>query len=675
MKPALSRLEDRGFWEKLEDLSSRFKLPFIPEYELGEFSRLRRPELASSLEEASRELGRRENADAYLEHGRLRRLLGDAVGAARDFKKALDLNPRLALARAWLGELALGDASAEESLSQAIALEPGLSCAYFYRGAGRLLGGRLDEALEDFASHLRLRPEAVLGRVLLGAALERLGRGREAARAFAEAAALNSACAALHWLASGPGLESAERALDADPTYALITLSWHGPGRAWAGHLRRLRTFAFREPERAGWYYRQEDIHYSPYQFEEYEDSLRLSKLRPGKAWALALCGRAILRCPPSLDRSRRGLELLERAAALSPSSGWILAWRALARIKLEDPAGASRDFEACLRLQPFYHRAYAWRGALRRKTGDLKGALGDLDRALFMDEQYAFAWHERSLVRRALGDWAPAARDLDRAFALDFRYSWLFTVGREPSPEERALALEEISQAVAAEPRHPSLLAWRGQLRLEAGDESGAVLDLEKACRLDPQHALAQAWLGRARLGGGSPGPAENALRKAAELAPELSIFRGWLARALAAQGRLAQAQRLLDSLLKDKPETWWAFQEKAELYLEAGRARRALPWIMKSLACEGRHAESHYLEARIRLELGRLPKALAAVEKALTISPNLGRGYLLRARIRERLGRSRETVEDFRKVYAEFPYLFNSEEKRAVAVLLAIP
>ncbi|MBI5629758.1 MAG: tetratricopeptide repeat protein [Elusimicrobia bacterium] len=669
-------LEALGQAEKLEDLSLRYGVPHIPEHELSYFRGLYFGELSGALKSLEAEKSPR----LLAWRGRVRRLMGDALGAARDLKEALDLNPRMSLSMAWLGELALGEPSSEESLSQAIGLEPGLACAYLYRGAGRWLAGKFHEAGGDFEAFARLRPNSSLGHLMLGLAQNKEGRRRPAVRSFARAAELSQGLAAAHILRArsqdSPGAfaASCEDAFDAEPDYAHLALFERGPREGWEAYLRKLVRFSLEEGRAKAPCARcvAADIRYSPFHYEAVAIAARAKRRRPDRAWAWALWGRALARSPRGSGLGLASLEALDAAVELAPGRGWPLAWRALSRLALGRPREALKDLDEALRLQPYYYRAYAWRGAVLRKLGRPRRALEDLDRAVSVDEDYPFTRHERSLARRDLGDYAGAAADLDQAFRQDHRYSWVHAVGREPSREELEAGIAELDTALKRCPRSASLRTWRGQALMQARDFPRAILDFSQALALDPLHGLAHAWQGRALCEAGDPGRAELYLRKAAELEPGLTVVRGWMARCLFAQGRGGEALRLLEGLLRQRPRLWWAHQERGRFLFELGRGRAALAAFEKAAGLEGRDAESYYLSARVRLELGRAREALSSVEKALAISPNHGRAVILRARINESLGRPELVIQDWRLALDKFDYLFNEEEKGRLKALL---
>lgn len=656
----------------LQSPSARFAWPFIAEHDLWFHRAFRSSELRVLLDEACR----KDDAESLAARGRLRRLLGDDAGAIADLHAALDKDDSLLVAKMWLAEVGLGEKSCHDSLANLTQASMAPKEAYLYLAVSSLLLGAVQDALNS----VRRAPKSVLASLIEGESLHRLKKPKDAEKAFAAACKLEPVCAA-NWLLRARSAGKAryahiESAIDADPTYALITLSWHGPrarpGAAWHKHLDRLFRFAFEEPERAGWYYRQDDIHYAPYHFQEYADARALLAIRPDSAWAEALTARGALRCPPDPALSEKGVTHARRAAKLASWAGWPHAWIGLGLIKKREYQEAEAQFTECLRLQPFYHRALAWRGALRRNLGKADEAIADLDRAIAVDELYPFAPHERSLARRLKGDWVGAALDLDRAFKLDWRYAWVFASGREPGAEESAKGLAELDKAVALHPSCVSLRAWRGELRRARGLHGAALEDLFEAAAQDPAHPNAQAFLGRALLEAGRAAEALEPLQRAVSLSPMQFIFSGWLAEALFRAGRRDESFAAIAAIVKGTPQHWWALHLRAKLLLELGRPRQALADLAQADSYEGRHADGHHLAAQALVALGRLADAEGEVDKALRVSPHLGRALLLRAEIRRRQGRAAEALEDWKTVFEKFPYLLNAEERRQVAALL---
>ncbi len=663
--------------ERFEDLSRRLGLPPTPEYDLDIFKSLNLKELGEArdpLEALSEaELGPR----GLTARGRLRRLFGDVAGASSDFRAALDAAPGHAPAQAYLGEMALGGPQAEPALLAA----EGEPAAALYLGVDRLLRNLPAEALEAFDAYRRARPRSALAHLLTGVALERGGRRAAADRSYARAAALKPVSAAAHLLRARIARSSRAaalhltRAYDVSPVMGFVTLQLHRQTKLDApAYVAKMIDFAFTKPDTLSAYYRREatQTHFSHFPAEDYEYVSTLMRGNAAKSWVHAFYGRAACYVPSG---AAEGIRHLSRAIALSPHSGWCYAWRANARRLAGDLRGAARDFEAAVKLQPFYHRAYVWRGSLRRKLGLFEEALVDLNRGLVLDPHYSLTYHERSLVRRKLGDIPGALSDLDRAFLLDHRYSWVFKVGGAPAAGDLKKAIKDLERAEKRFPHIPSLLMWRGQLRLQGGDHSGALLDFETAARMDPHHGLNLGWQGLTLLESGEPERALEPLRKAVQFEPHFRIAQSWLARAEYACGLKSQARERLEEVLREKSLTPWARYWLATFAREEGRLAEAERELGRALLIDGKSPEAYLLLAQTRLERGRAAGALEAAEHCLSFAPNVGRAHIAKAAALQRLGRAEESIGAYRVVLEKFPYLLNPEQRERAEALIGRP
>jgi tetratricopeptide (TPR) repeat protein len=665
-----------GHAERFDDMSARLGLPPMPEYDREIFKGLHFQELddaRSPLETASEDaLG----DFGLLVRGRLRRLFGDQSGAVADLRRSLDNNPDGAYAKAFLGELALGTEQAEILLSPAQDNE----LAQLYWGVDLLSRSKPELALKPLRGYRAARPGSALASLLFGLALERSRRPGADAE-YARAAKLNPVCSAAHLLRArlekSPSLAARHlaRAYDVSPVMGFVTLQLHRQTRLDAPpYVRKMIDFAFTKPQTLAAYYRREatQTHFSHFPAEDYDYVSTLLRENKEKAWVHAFYGRAACYIPSGAEE---GIRHLSRAVAMAPHSGWFRAWRANARRLKGDMKGAEADFDRAIALQPYYHRAYVWRGSLLRKQGRWEEALSDLNRGLILDPHYSLTYHERSLVRRNLGDYPGALSDLDRAFILDHRYSWVFKVGGPPSPKDLKRGIAELARAQRRYPHLPSLLMWRGQLKLQAQDPAGALLDFEAAAQLDPRHALNLGWQGYALLENGDPQRALEPLQKAVDLDPQFRIAVSWLARAQFACGRRRQARESLLEVLREKPLTPWARFWLASFDREEGRLASAERELRRSLLIDGKSPEAYLLLSQVQLDRGNSSKALEAADQCLSFAPNVGRANVARAAALLSLGRAEEAVQAYRTVRDRFPYLLNEEQMTKVEALLGRP
>lgn len=665
-------------FEKIADLSALFGLPHCPEYELSYFRSLRRPELRAALAEADAKLAKRPDPALLARRGRLRRVCGDHAGALEDFKRALDLNPGLAAAHAGLGEADLSRPEAVESLTRAVEHDPDFAWAWLWRGAALLMKGDAAAAKADLERFVGLQ-DSGLGFLLIGVCEEKLKSKPRALKAYARAWEKNPVCSAACLLASRVApdfkgeLQWFHRAYDVSPVLGFITLQIHQTTNVDApAYVRKIRRFCFEEPEQVGAYYRREatQSHFSHFPAEDYAFVRKLCATHPELAWANAFYGRAACYTPAGMPE---GIVHLTTAIKQCPHAGWFHAWRANAKRATGDLDGALKDFARSIELQPYYHRAFVWRGGLLRKLKKYDEALADLDRALTMDPHYSLTYYERGLSRRGKGDLVGGAFDLDRAYLLDHRYHWAFKTGGPPSNDDIKNGLAELSAELIKFPTVPSLWTWRGQLKLQLGDRSAALLDFERACELDPHHALAQGWAGRALFEAGRPSPAAERLRRALSLEPRFWIARKWLAEALRATGKRLEAKKLLSDTLKAKKTTPWAHYLLARFAHEEKKPALAEKELAMALLLDGKYPDAYLLLSQVRLERGNAKGALLAAQNCVDIAANLGRAYLFRAAAYQRLGRSAESLADYKRVLAEFPYLLNEEQRAQAESLLA--
>jgi tetratricopeptide (TPR) repeat protein len=675
----IERVEALGLGDKIEDFSERFRVPHCPEYELSYFRDLRRPEIREGLAAAEAAVARRADARALVRRGRLLRAAGDLGGALADFQRALDLDPRRAGAHLGLAECGLERPEAEASLTRALELDPGLSRARLMRGAARLLVGRAADARADLERFAGEEPRAALGFLLLGLAEERLGARARAAKAYARAWENDKVCSAACLLRARAAdsfkdrLVWFHRAYDVSPVLGFITLQIHQTIQVDApSYVDKIVRFCFENPAQVGAYYRREatQSHFSHFPAEDYAFVKKLCGAHPDLGWANAFFGRASCYTPAGMPE---GIRHLTRAIKQVPHAGWLRAWRANAERAVGDHAAALKDFGEAVRLQPFYHRSFVWRGGLLRKLGRYAESRADLDRALTMDPHYSLTYWERSLARRGLGDLSGAVSDLDRAYLLDHRYHWAFKTGGAPTDKELKAGLKTLSAAIRKHPSLPSPWVWRGQLKLQRWDRSGAILDFERAAELDPHHALAHGWAARALLESGRPAAAEARARRALELEPRFAMARMWRAEALRALGRGDDAEKVLDEALRLKKTTPWAHYLRARFAVEDGDLARAQKELDMALLLDGKYPEAYLLMSSVRLARGDAKGALQSAQRCVDVAGNLGRAYLARAAARHALGHDAEAVADYRKILAEFPYLLNDEQRKTVEDLLA--
>jgi len=142
------------------------------------------------------------------------------------------------------------------------------------------------------------------------------------------------------------------------------------------------------------------------------------------------------------------------------------------------------------------------------------------------------------------------ATAQADRLAEKSVQAKEFMAAGKFP---EAASLYRELNREV---PNNPGLLLNLGMALQMAGDDSGAVPQLEAAAKLDPRLAPAWLFLGTARLRLGRTVSAIEALNRVLRLQPDQQNARAMLAEALLSVDRAADAAEQYRTLSEQNPE-----------------------------------------------------------------------------------------------------------------------
>ncbi len=198
----------------------------------------------------------------------------------------------------------------------------------------------------------------------------------------------------------------------------------------------------------------------------------------------------------------------------------------------------AVRDFEAAVRLDPAYARAYAGladaylqlgRWASRDPRETMPRARHYALKALELSESLAEA-HTSLGAIHLFYDWdiAAARREYQKAIAVNPGYvtaHWWYAFLLLASGQLRD-ARRELDQALRLDPLSVPILVDAASLYLESGDQSGALSVARKALELDPTSTFARVNLGlalAARIGFRKPWWRSRRLQQPTRKTPEL--------------------------------------------------------------------------------------------------------------------------------------------------------
>ena len=257
----------------------------------------------------------------------------------------------------------------------------------------------------------------------------------------------------------------------------------------------------------------------------------------------------------------------------------------------------AVRDFEAAVRLDPAYARAYAgladaysqlssWASRDPRET--MPRARHYALKALELNESLAEAHTSLGAVH-LFYDWdiAAARREYQKAIAVNPGYvtaHWWYAFLLLASGQLQD-ARRELDQALRLDPLSVPILVDAARLYLESGDQSGALSVARKALELDPTSTFARVNLGLALAAQNRLPEALVALEEAAAADPENARALEFLAAGHARLGQRQAVEKVIARLLALSNRKYVAC-EIAAAYASAGHSDQALTWLKRAVA-----------------------------------------------------------------------------------------
>ena len=149
----------------------------------------------ASLAFAEKKLAEKKNAAAYVYRAIVFAKRSESERAAADLEEALRLSPKSAAAlydRALFFTAAGDEKRAKADLEALVKAQPDFAYAWYNLGVMNLKAGRNNAAMRDFERVLALVPQSANAQSNIGIALVREKKYREAWRAFAQAAEINT---------------------------------------------------------------------------------------------------------------------------------------------------------------------------------------------------------------------------------------------------------------------------------------------------------------------------------------------------------------------------------------------------------------------------------------------------------------------------------------------------
>jgi tetratricopeptide (TPR) repeat protein len=206
-------------------------------------------------------------------------------------------------------------------------------------------------------------------------------------------------------------------------------------------------------------------------------------------------------------------------------------------------------------------------------------------------------------------------------------------------------------TRAITQDPEFTNANWWRGQVRLESGDATGALADFERVLEKTSDFIDANYWRGRAReLLGDTQGAMEDYTR-VIETDPE--FFHAYYYR-----GLLRREMQDIDGAIADLAEvvvrtTDWqdAYYQHGVLLCQRQSFAEALPSLQHAAELAPVDFYAHHMLAFCLYNLQRYDEAEPAASRAIDINPDVAETWFFRGAARYGSGKVKEALMDLRR------------------------
>lgn len=543
-----------------------------------------------------------ERAEAHFNLGNALRLWGDAPGAEKALRKALEIQPRFPEAHFVLG-LVFGDRVGSEHLGlsefeAAITQKPSYAEAHFNIGIIHWKAGETEGALAAFRRAAKENPESAEYRVRLGQTLAQLDQVVEAIAELKRAVALNPDSFETHYQLGRTLLKQNENKKAAQRHLEIAKRLKQDGRTAVASDQSHLSYQQGLSALEQGLFQEAIDL-----MTAALEGADNVSTVRSALGIAHQRRG----------DLVKAGEEF-RRVIALDPDyPDGHLNYGSLLMLN-GDAAGAEREFQECLRIDPNFAEAHYNLGLVLASGRRWAAAKASLTTTLRLQPDHIRARWNLARVLRDSGDHTGALEEYQKACSADrtlvqacLEYGELLDAGGETAaaiaawnealqqhPTHQQLhelligALEQSGQDTAADRQRRKFLLLteksnfqQGMQALDAGNFEQAVGTFRALLDLHPDLDEVRRRLAAALFANNEHEAAAVEYGRLLETAPDEAELRLNLAAALGRTGSFAEARKEIERALRIKPDSARAYHQMALTYWEEGERARAVQFF----------------------------------------------------------------------------------------------
>lgn len=282
--------------------------------------------------------------------------------------------------------------------------------------------------------------------------------------------------------------------------------------------------------------------------------------------------------------------------------------FRAVAKLSLEDYAGAESDCGRAISINPFVINSYQVRGLARVYQGKYDAAINDYRTALEWDPENKSMRHNLILCHIRQKDWENADKEIDTLLKIS--------------------------------PKYTAAMSMRSHILMQRKDTAGALSILDKALEIDRYDASLYQDRAIVKATMRNYSEAEKDLNQAIHISPDESGL--YINRALVRFYRdsLRAAMSDYDIALEISPDNTLGHYNRGILRMQIGDDNRAIEDFDKVIEAEPDNMMAIFNRGTLRDQTGDLSGAVQDYTAVLAEYPKFIYGYQLRSEARYKLG-----------------------------------
>lgn len=609
--------------------------------------------------------------DSFVAHNALGRVLEDLSDldeAAEEFKAALKINPRFAMAASNLAHL-LHDQKRYQAeifyLRQALASDPPKHLAFDLQlelGAAYELNGDTAQAVDTLRTAVASNPDSAKAHFNLATEFADHVRYKEAAAEYKETIRLDPAD-------NSARLSLAKALVEATEDAAAVPYLQEYIRRApqdYEGHLvlgradRRLgdltgATEAFRRAAelKPDSYEAQYNLGHElaetgdPLQAIEHLEAAKKLNPRAAEApYALSL----IFRKQGDLKRAEEEFRIFQQEKHLNglETDAAVIGRKANDLLEQGDAQGAAEAYREAIRLEPDNAKTRYNLALALQKLGARSEEEQVLEKAVELDPNLAEPRNQLGTLYMADGKMAEAEKEFKAALSIDPEFAEsendLGALYARQGKNEEALTL--LQKATEHDPKNaPAFLNW-GLVLATQGHYTQAEDAFKKAIALSPDYADAYDALGMAEERGGAFQEAIPNFQKVVTLQPDSAEAHINLGIALAEQYDLATALEQFSEAERLNANSAAAHFSRGQAFYDLGRNREARKELEAALRLSPDYAAALYALALVEKRANDLPRSTELLLKLVALDPRYSYAQFLLGQNLLQLGKQDEVI-----------------------------